>query len=130
MPQPAAGNITELLLAWSSGDHQALDRLTPVVYGELRRIARSQLRREKGPHTLQTTALVHEAYLRMVNHNRVSWRDRLHFFGAAAGVMRRVLVDQARERLASKRGGGGVHLSLEEVLEAPDRRVDLLMIHE
>ena len=130
MPQPAAGSITELLLAWSSGDHQALDRLTPVVYDELRRIARSQLRRESGRHTLQTTALVHEAYLRLVNHNRVSWRDRLHFFGAAAGVMRRVLVDQARERLTSKRGGGGVHLSLEEVPEVPDSRIDLLLIHD
>jgi RNA polymerase sigma factor (TIGR02999 family) len=130
MPQPVAGNITELLLAWSSGDHRALDRLTPVVYDELRRIARSQLRREKGPLTLQTTALVHEAYLRLVNQNGVSWRDRLQFFGAAAGVMRRVLVDQARERMASKRGGGGVHLSLEEVPEVPDRQIDLLLIHD
>ena len=130
MPRPVTANITELLLAWSSGDDRALDRLTPVVYDELRRIARSQLRRERGPQTLQTTALVHEAYLRLVNQNRVSWRDRLHFFGAAAGAMRRILVDQARERLASKRGGGGgVYLSLEEVLEVPerpDRRVDLL----
>lgn len=134
MPRPVTGNITELLLAWCSGDNRALDRLTPVVYDELRRIARSQLRREKGPHTLQTTALVHEAYLRLVNQNRVSWRDRLHFFGAAAGAMRRILVDQARERLASKRGGGGgVQLSVEElreIPERPDRRVDLLIIHE
>jgi RNA polymerase sigma factor (TIGR02999 family) len=125
-----AGNITELLLSWCSGDPRALDRLTPLVYEELRRIAHSQLRREKSPRTLQTTALVHEAYLRLVSHDRVSWRDRLHFFGAAAGVMRRVLVDQARERLASKRGGGGIHVSLEEARGVPDRQFDLLQVHE
>jgi RNA polymerase sigma factor (TIGR02999 family) len=130
MQQPVAGDITELLLAWCSGEPRALDRLTPLVYEELRRIARAQLRREKNDQTLQTTALVHEAYLRLVKTDRVSWRDRLHFFGAAAGVMRRVLVDQARERLASKRGGGGVTLSLEAVPDIPDRHVDLLAIHE
>ena len=130
MSQAAAGDITEVLLAWCSGDPRALDRLTPMVYDELRRIARSQLRREKNRHTLETTALVHEAYLRMVDCDRVSWRDRLHFFGAAAGVMRRVLVDQARERLASKRGGGGVLLSLEEVPDVPSREIDLLLIHD
>src|SRR5262249_17478857 len=124
------GDITEVLLAWCSGDPQALDRLTPLVYEELRRIAHSQLRREKNRQALQPTGLVHEAYLRLVDYDRVSWRDRLHFFGAAAGVMRRVLVDQARERLASKRGGGGVVLSLEDVPDVPDRQADLLLIHD
>jgi RNA polymerase sigma factor (TIGR02999 family) len=130
MPHTEGGNITEQLMAWGSGDQQALDRLTPLVYQELRRIARSQLRRERSGGALQTTELVHEAYLRLVDHDRVSWRDRLHFFGAAASVMRRVLVDQARERLAFKRGGGGVHLSLEQVPDLPDRQVDLLLIHD
>ena len=124
------GDITELLLSWSSGDARALENLTPLVYEELRRLARSHMRRERGGHTLQTTGLVHEAFLRIVDQHRVSWRDRLHFFGAAANAMRRVLVDYARERQSSKRGGDAIQLTLNEAVGVSDRHADLLVIHD
>jgi RNA polymerase sigma factor (TIGR02999 family) len=99
--------ITALLKAWSGGDEQALDRLTPLVYPELRRIARQHLRRENPGNTLQPTALVHEAWLRLVDANQAHWQDRAHFFAVCAQMMRRILVSAARKRTAEKRGGGG-----------------------
>src|SRR5215216_7597512 len=97
-------DLTGLLRDWSRGDRRALDRLLPLVYAELRRVAARQLRRERADHTLQPTALVHEAYIRLVDQRHVNWQDRAHFFGVAAQVMRRILVDHARRHSASKRG--------------------------
>ena len=113
MPSPP--DITALLDDWSRGNHRALDQLLPLVYAELRAIARRQLRRERLGHTLQPTALVHEAYLRLVDQRQVDWRSRAHFFGVAAQVMRRILVDSARRRKAAKRGEGVHCVSLDEV---------------
>jgi RNA polymerase sigma factor (TIGR02999 family) len=114
--------ITALLDDWSRGNHRALDQLLPLVYAELRSIARRQLRRERVGHTLQPTALVHEAYLRLVDQRQVDWRSRAHFFGVAAQVMRRILVDNARRHNANKRGDGVQCVSIDEALEttAPD----------
>ncbi len=112
-------DITALLDDWNRGESDALDQLLPLVYTELRRIAHRQLRRERMGHTLQPTALVHEAYLRLVDQRRVNWRNRVHFFGVAAQVMRRVLVDNARRRNATKRGDGGYCVSIDGALEAP-----------
>jgi RNA polymerase sigma factor (TIGR02999 family) len=123
--------VTDLLVDWSNGDQKALDRLMPLVYEELRKIARRQLGFENRGHTLQSTALVHEAYLRIVDQNRVQWRDRAHFFAVAAQMVRRVLVDHARERHAAKRGGGAQKVSLDESIRAPLREdVDLLSLNE
>lgn len=110
-------DVTALLDDWSRGDRQALDRLLPLVYAELRRIAARQLRRERAGHTLQPTALVHEAYLRLVDQRQVDWRNRAHFFGVAAQVMRRILVDHARRHHATKRGDGVQHVSIEWAME-------------
>lgn len=116
MPSPP--DITALLDDWSRGDARALDQLLPLVYGELRRIARRQLRRERAGHTLQPTALVHEAYVRLVGQGRVDWQSRAHFFGVAAQVMRRILVDNARRHKAEKRGGGLQFEPLDEAAPA------------
>jgi RNA polymerase sigma factor (TIGR02999 family) len=102
---PEAGPVTELLLAWGAGDKSALDRLVPLVYRELRQIASRARRNESPGQTLQTTALVHEAYLRLVDQSRAQWQSRSHFFAVAAQAMRRILVDEARRRGADKRGG-------------------------
>jgi len=109
----AAGDISGLLRAWSDGDRSALERLTPLVYGELYRLARRYMKRERPGHSLQTTALVNEAYTRLVDYKRIAWQDRAHFFAVSAQVMRRILVDHAR-RHNLKRGGGVPHISLEE----------------
>jgi RNA polymerase sigma factor (TIGR02999 family) len=106
-------DVTHLLQAWSSGDRDALDRLTPIVYDELRRLARRYMRGERSGHTLQTTALVNEAYLRMVDFKRMSWENRAHFFAVSAQLMRRILVDHAR-RHNLKRGAGFQHVNLED----------------
>jgi RNA polymerase sigma factor (TIGR02999 family) len=113
-PPPGAGPhaVTELLQAWSAGDRAALDALLPVVYDELRRQARGALAREGVGHTLQPTALVHEAYLRLVGQREAHWEGRTQFFAVAAQLMRRVLVDRARRRRAAKRGGGARHVTL------------------
>ena len=111
-------DITALLDAWGRGTHGALDQLLPLVYDELRRIARRQLRRERAGHTLQPTARVHEAYLRLVDQRQVDWRSRAHFFGAAAQVMRRIPVDNARRHNAAKRGDGVERVSLGEAAKA------------
>jgi RNA polymerase sigma factor (TIGR02999 family) len=107
-------SITDLLLRWSDGDARALDRLMPLVYDELRRIARRQLRRESPDQALAPTALVHELYLRFVDQRRAAWQNRAHFFAVAAHLMRRVIVDHARTEHARKRGGSAVHVMLEE----------------
>jgi RNA polymerase sigma factor (TIGR02999 family) len=107
-------SVTALLTDWNRGDHAALDQLLPLVYGELRRIAARQLRRERPDHTLQPTALVHEAYMRLVDQRHVDWDGRAHFFGVAARVMRRILVDHARRHGAEKRGDGVPRVPLEQ----------------
>ncbi len=114
---PAGHDFTGLLDDWSRGDRGALDRLLPLVYTELRSIAARQLRHERAGHTLQPTALVHEAYLRLIDQRDVDWRNRAHFFGVAAQVMRRILVDHARRLGASKRGEGAQRVPLEDIHE-------------
>ena len=127
----ASGPITQLLLAWSSGDRAALEELIPVVYPELRRIAARYLRRERVEHTLQPTALVHEAYVKLVDQERARWQNRAQFFGVAAQLMRRILVDHARERAADKRGGGVRPVTLVDAMAAsPDRGIDVLALDE
>jgi RNA polymerase sigma factor (TIGR02999 family) len=110
--------ITSLLIAWTRGEESALTQLTPLVHRELRRLARSYLRRERDGHTLQTDALVNEAYLHLVDLSRVEWRDRTHFFALAARLMRRILVDYARARQYQKRGGGAHKVSLDDLPDA------------
>ena len=130
--EPDTARITDLLLAVSDGGRDALDQLVPVVYEHLRRIAGAQLRREAPGHSLQPTALVHEAYLRLVDQRHVHWRNRAHFFGVAASLMRRILVDHARARLAGKRGGGLERVTLlgdEAAAESPPG-IDVLALHE
>jgi RNA polymerase sigma factor (TIGR02999 family) len=122
--------VTELLVAWSKGDERALEALTPLVYDELRRLARSYMRQERAGHTLQSTALVHEAFLRLIDQ-RVQWNSRAHFFGIAAQMMRRILVDYAKAQSAAKRGAGALRIELDEGLAtAPNRDVDLLALDE
>jgi RNA polymerase sigma factor (TIGR02999 family) len=111
--------ITRLLADWSNGDRQALEKLTPLVYDELRRLAGRYLRQERAGHTLQSTALVHEAYMKLVGQNNVRWQNRAHFFGIAAQMIRRILVDYARARKADKRGAGAERLSLDEAIALP-----------
>jgi RNA polymerase sigma factor (TIGR02999 family) len=111
--------ITRLLADWSNGDRQALEKLTPLVYDELRRLASRYLRQERAGHTLQSTALVHEAYMKLVGQNSVRWQNRAHFFGIAAQMIRRILVDYARARRADKRGSGVEKLSLDEAIALP-----------
>ena len=126
----APGEVTKLLRAWSAGDKDALEQLVPLVYGELRRCAGAYLRRERAGHTLQPTALVHEAYLKLVGGEPVAWKDRAHFYGVAARAMRQVLVDHARARTAEKRGAGQILLSLDSAASAstPPASLDLLAL--
>ena len=107
--------VTRILQDWSGGDPDAPERLMPYVYDELRRLARAFLSRERGGHTLQPTALVNEAYLRLVDQTRVNWQNRAHFYGIASSMMRRVLIDHARAHATEKRGGAAIHLSLDDV---------------
>jgi RNA polymerase sigma factor (TIGR02999 family) len=124
-------DVTALLGDWSRGNRDALNRLLPLVYVELRRVAARQLRIERADHTLQPTALVHEAYIRLVDQRRVDWQNRAHFFGVAAQVMRRILVDHARRHAASKRGDGVRCVSIDEAKEAaaPDEIPILALDH-
>ena len=123
--------VTRLLRDWSGGDAGAAERLMPLVYEELRRLARSYLRRERSDHTLQTTALVNEAYLKLVDQSRVSWQDRHHFFGIAAQMMRRVLIDHARAHAAEKRGGPQGKVSLEEAnVPTGERAMELVELDD
>ncbi|MGQ0736448.1 MAG: sigma-70 family RNA polymerase sigma factor [Acidobacteriota bacterium] len=109
--------ITDLLIAWGEGDQGALDRLTPIIYDELKRLARRYMRREPRGHTLQPTALVHEAYLRLIDWKTPGWHNRAQFFAIAARVMRHVLVDSARSAACAKRGGAAIHVSLDDAME-------------
>ena len=121
-PRPPAsppGEVTRLLVAWSQGDRKALDELIPLVYDELHRLAERHLAHERAGHTLQPTAVVHEAYLKLVDQKRVTWKNRGHFFAVAAQAMRRLLVDHARGRGREKRGGGATRVALEEAEAAP-----------
>jgi len=126
----APEDITSILIRWGEGDREALDRLIPMVYDELHRIAERYFRRERSDNTLQPTALVNEVYLRMVNQSGVSWQNRAHFFGIAANTMRRILVERARARNASKRGSGDYKLDLTDVSDIPAEgsHLDLLAL--
>ena len=131
MPTPETHEVTGLLLAWSAGDQAALDRLMPLVYDELRRLARSYMRQERAGHTLQTTALIHEAYLRLIDAHEVQLENRTHFFAVAARLMRQILVDFARTRGYQKRGGGAQQVSLDEAMViGQPRDEDLLALDE
>lgn len=128
---PSKTHITELLVAWSSGDQDALERLMPLVYDELHRQAARFLSRERANHTLQPTALVNEVYLRLVDQSVTKWQNRAQFFGIAAQMMRRIMVSHARARHATKRGGGEARLTLdEEVAISPQRDVNLLALDD
>jgi RNA polymerase sigma factor (TIGR02999 family) len=122
-------SVSGLLLAWSAGKQEALNELTPIVYNELRRLARRYMRRERAGHTLQTTALVHEAYTRLVDYNRMQWQSRAHFFAVAAQLMRRILVEHAR-RNNVKRGADFRHLSLNESVLADAYDPDLVALDD
>jgi RNA polymerase sigma factor (TIGR02999 family) len=123
--------ITELLVAWGEGDRSALEQLTPLVHAQLRRLAHRYMNRERADHTLQTTALVNEAYLRLIDWKNVRWQNRAHFFGVSAQLMRRILVDYARERQYLKRGGGALEVSLSEAAAfSLERSSDLVALDE
>jgi len=125
-----SGVVTNLLADWRRGDQAALDRLLTLVYDELRRLARGHMRAERPDHLLQTTALVHEAYLRLVDQKNVRWQTRVHFFAVAAQVMRHILVDYARARLRAKRGGAGELLPLHDVAVISEGRAEeLIAVH-
>ena len=129
MPQKSNSPVTELLARWRSGDQNALDALMPLVYSELRQLAQHYLRRERSDHTLQSTALVHEAYLRLAGQSAPQWQNRAHFFGIAAHLMRQILVEHARGRGAAKRGGGATRMTLDESLAiARQKDVDVIVL--
>lgn len=129
LPMPSPGAVTELLRAWSDGDDGALARLTPLVETELRRLARGYMGRERRGHTLQPTALVNEAFLRLTDARQVRWQDRAHFLGISARLMRRVLVDHARARGFRKRGGGAQRVTLDEgLIASPEPALDLVAL--
>ena len=131
MPPAVTAEITGLLQAWSAGDAAALERLAPLIYEDLRRMARRRMQRERSGNTLQTTALVHEAFLRLVDVKNVRWQDRAHFFAVAGQMMRRILVETARARGAGKRGGGAAHVNLDESIDAvPTRGAELIRLDE
>jgi RNA polymerase sigma factor (TIGR02999 family) len=128
MPLPPDDQITQLLVAWSEGDSGALEDLTPLIYEQLRRLAAHHLRREPAAQTLQTTGLVHEAFLRLVDQRSPRWQNRSHFFAIASSLMRRVLVDQARVRLAEKRGGGKANIRLDDLSATLEGRGEQLLL--
>ena len=130
-PQSEPKEVTRLLLAWNGGDEGALERLVPLVYNELRRVARRQMRGERPDHSLQTTALINEAYLRLIDLKNVEWQNRAHFFALCARMMRRILVDFARSRRYRKRGGGARPLSLDRALAVfPEQSKDLVAVDD
>jgi len=131
MTTPSSQGITQLLLAWSDGDQAALEKLTPLVHAELRRLAKGYMRGEQPGHTLQTTALINEAYLRLIDWKNVRWQNRAHFFGVAAQLMRRILVDFARSRHYARRGGGAQQVSLDEALTIhEDRSAEIIALDD
>jgi RNA polymerase sigma factor (TIGR02999 family) len=126
-----SANLTELLMDWQQGDREALDKLTPLIYDELRRMAHRYVRNERVGNTLQTTELVNEAYARLLERQNLSWQNRSHFFAVTAQVMRHILIDHARRRHFTKHGGGAQHVSLETVpLMSPQRAADLVALDE
>jgi len=128
---PQQHQITQLLAEWSDGNQSALDELYPLVYNELHRLARRYMSRERKGHTLQTTALINEAYVRLVDQRNVHWANRSHFFAISAQIMRRILIDHARRQAYAKRGGGAQQVSLEEVAAiTPDQSVELVRLDE
>src|SRR4051812_42459167 len=130
-PPPSSPEVTDLLIAWRGGDQSALDRLVPVVHAELRRLARRQMSRERPDHTLQTSALVNEAYLRLIDLSRMQWQDRGHFFTMSARLMRRILVDHARSRNSLKRGAARERAAFEEALAVSNEpSVDLVALDD
>jgi RNA polymerase sigma-70 factor (ECF subfamily) len=130
-PPPSPPEVTDLLIAWGGGDRSALDRLVPVVHAELRRLARRQMSRERPDHTLQTSALVNEAYLRLIDLSRVRWQDRGHFFAMSARIMRRILVDHSRSRSSLKRGAARKMAAFEEALAVSNEpSVDLVALDD
>ena len=131
MTQPSSQEIAHLLLAWGKGDEAALDKLMPMVYEELRRLAKRYMSRQRPGHTLQTTALVNEAYLRLIDSSRVRWQNRAHFFAVSARLMRRILVDFARSRNNLKRGGRVQRVTLDNELQvASERGTDLIALDD
>ena len=123
--------VTQLLIQWSNGDKAALDKLMPLIYSELRQLARHYMSRERPGHTLQTTALVNEAYMRLVNRKGVHWQNRAHFFAVAARAMRRILVSYARSQRSQKRGGGALKIELDETaLVSPEESQEIVDLHE
>ena len=122
MTTPTSQEVTRLLVAWRNGDQEALERLTPLVYGELHRLAHRFMRRESPDHTLQTSALVNEAYLRLIDYKQVDWQNRAHFFGIAAQMMRQILIDHARSHARAKRGGALRQVSFEETAIISEER--------
>jgi RNA polymerase sigma factor (TIGR02999 family) len=127
----SSGRVSELLVNWGQGNQEARDALIPLVYDELRRVARRYLRHERPDHTLQSAALVHEAYLRLVHQESPEWQNRTHFFGVAAQLMRHILVDHARNRLAAKRGAGITRLTLDPQIALPQKQeVDLVALDD
>src|SRR2546427_7093171 len=128
---PSPKEVTQLLLDWSNGNQAALDRLTPLVYEELHRLAHQHMNRERRDHTLQTSALVNEAYLRLVEQRDVRWQNRAHFFSIASRLMRRILVDHARAQRYAKRGGDAIQVSLDEAaLVSQERAGELVALDE
>jgi RNA polymerase sigma factor (TIGR02999 family) len=125
---PSRRDVTELLLAWSDGDHAALEELVPLVHHELHRVAKRMMARERPDHTLQATALVNEVYLRLVDVGRVHWRNRVHFLAVSAQIMRRILVEFARSHHRQKRGGGIQPIVLEEALSEAGSRIDANLV--
>lgn len=123
-------NVTQLLKDWEKGDRTALDEMLPLVYSELKRLASYYLSQERTGHTLQTTALVHEAYIRLVDQQNVNWKNRAHFLGIAAEMMRRILVNYARDRAAAKRGGGAKRISLSMVGDSEEPDMDLIALDQ
>ena len=131
MTTPTSSNVTQLLIDWRGGNSDALNQLMPLVYDELRGLAKRYMRRENASHTLQTNALVNEAYLRLINQQNVDWQNRAHFFAIAAQVMRHLLVDHARSKQYAKRGGGAQQITLDEGLAvSDDNSVELLSLHQ
>jgi RNA polymerase sigma factor (TIGR02999 family) len=131
MTTPSRQDVTDLLVEWGNGDQEALNQLMPLVYDELHRLASRHLRHERPGHTLQTTALVHEAYLKLVDQKNMTWQNRVQFFAASAQVMRHILVDHARSRRALKRGGENLRLSLDEAkMSSEEKDADLLSLNE
>src|SRR5438445_8054209 len=131
MGEPSTHDVTRLLQAWGDGDEGALDKLTPLVYGELHQVAQRYMPHEPPDHTLQTTALINEVYLRLVNLRNLSWQNRAHFFAVCAKLMRRILTDFARSRQYAKRGGDAPHVSLDEAgMASQDRRANFAALDE